>query len=55
VLSAKIVSDPRPLRAVDPAIAAEVEATVMRALRRDPARRPAAATLADQLELLAGA
>jgi hypothetical protein len=30
-----------------------VETVVMRALRRDPTHRPEAATLADQLELLA--
>jgi DNA-binding response OmpR family regulator len=53
VLSAKIVSDPQPLRALVPSLSASVEAVVMRALRRDPTHRPEAATLADQLELLA--
>jgi DNA-binding response OmpR family regulator len=52
VLSAKMVSDPRPLRELDPSIAVAAEAVVMRALRREPTQRPAAAALADQLELL---
>ena len=52
VLSAKMVSDPQSLRALDPSIAPPVEAVVMRALRREPAQRPGAGALADQLELL---
>jgi serine/threonine-protein kinase len=52
MLSAKLVSDPRPLRELDPALPVAAEAVVMRALRRDPAQRPAAAALAQQLELL---
>jgi DNA-binding response OmpR family regulator len=52
VLSAKMVSDPRPLRELDPSIAVAAEAVIMRALRREPTQRPAAAALADQLELL---
>ncbi len=53
LLSAKLVSDPRPLRELDPSLPPAVEAIVMRAMRRDPAHRPGAAALADQLELLA--
>ncbi len=52
VLLARICAvDPRPPREVDPALAPDLEAIVLRALERDPASRyPDAAALADDLE-----
>ncbi|HET8646622.1 MAG TPA: serine/threonine protein kinase, partial [Vicinamibacteria bacterium] len=52
ILSAKLVSDPVPPRALQAAIAPAAEAMVLRALRRDPAQRPTAAGLAEMLERL---
>jgi serine/threonine protein kinase len=52
MLSAKLSSDPVPLRALDPAIPAPVEAVIMRGLSLEPRQRPTAAAFADQVEAL---
>jgi serine/threonine protein kinase len=52
MLSAKLTSEPVPLRALDPAIPAAVETVVMRALSLEPRQRPGAGTFAEQLARL---
>lgn len=50
----QISADPPPLRAVNGAVSAAVEAVVMRALTKNPDDRPAAPMLADQFEAAVG-
>jgi serine/threonine protein kinase len=46
--------EPRPLRAIRPEVAPEVEAAVARLLIKDPEQRPDAATVARELSVLTG-